>query len=152
MARKIEREAPAGTWRPARPKSIRLGNELDEKLTKIAADREMTYSALVRVAVESYLAGDDLRAELANVEERLAVTLIKAIKEVARVDDDVQLVIAFLDQFVKFQMFVEPEVIDKEGSAALGNRRYNAFIDDFKNAFHIRRKRSSFADLVDDED
>lgn len=150
--KKLEKPKNSGNWKPSRQRSVRLGHELDLVMDELAEERDMTFSAMVRVAIESYLANEVIRSELKKLESNIAATLITSIKETTKVADDIQLVIAFLDQFVKFQMFVEPEVIDKEGSAVLGNRRYNAFIDEFKNAFHIRRKRSRLVDLVEDEE
>jgi predicted transcriptional regulator len=121
---------------------VRLGDELTGQLQAMADSRQMSLSALVRTAVEMYLQREQFAVALGELEERIAGGLIQSRKETAKVADDVQMLIALFDQLTKFLMFSTPEVIDKEGLGALGNRRYNAFVAELHTAFYVRKKKA----------
>lgn len=133
--------APAAAGAPKRM-TIRLGDELNEQVQSIADARDMSASAVVRTAVEMYLQREEFAVALSDVETNIASTLNAARRDTSKVGDDVQLVIAILDQFLRFSMIAAPEVIDKPGAVALGNRRYSNFIADLHKSFHSRRKKA----------
>lgn len=122
--------------------TVRLGDELDAQVQAIANDRGMSASAIVRTAVEMYLQREQFAVALSDVETNIASTLNASRRDTAKVSEDIQLLVAIMDQFVKFSMITTPEVIDREGAVALGNRRYAGFIGDLHKAFHTRRKKA----------
>ncbi|MEM8515365.1 putative DNA-binding protein [Massilia sp. MP_M2] len=127
--------------RPA-TKTVRLGDDLTDKLQLMADERGMSFSAVVRTAAEMYLQREEFAVALGDVETNIASTLNAARRDTAKVAEDVQLVVAILDQFVRFSMIAAPDVIDKEGAVALGNRRYSGFVGELHKAFHTRRKKA----------
>jgi Arc/MetJ-type ribon-helix-helix transcriptional regulator len=122
--------------------TVRLGDELDAQVQAIANDRGMSASAIMRTAVEMYLQREQFAVALSDVETNIASTLNASRRDTAKVSEDIQLLVAIMDQFMKFSMIATPEVIDKEGAVALGNRRYAGFIGDLHKAFHTRRKKA----------
>ena len=149
-----EAQNAAGATRTA-PKAgakritVRLGDELDSQLEAIAEAREMSASAVVRTAVEMYLQREEFAVALSDVETNIAATLNASRRDTARVSEDIQLLVAILDQFVKFSMMATPEVIDKEGAVALGNRRYTGFIAELHKAFRSRSKKAVLSQTLE---
>lgn len=129
--------------------TVRLGDELDAQLQALADAREVSASALVRTAVEMYLQREEFAVALSDVEANIAATLNASRRDTARVSEDIQLLVAILDQFVKFSMMATPEVVDKEGAVALGNRRYSGFIADLHKAFRKRQKKAVLAQTLE---
>jgi len=130
--------------------TVRLGNELDAQVQAIANDRGMSASAIVRTAVEMYLQREQFAVALSDVETNIASTLNASRRDTAKVSEDIQLLVAIMDQFVKFSMITTPEVIDREGAVALGNRRYAGFIGDLHKAFHTRRKKAVLTQTLEE--
>lgn len=155
-AEKQARRSQGGAKKPvqARPMegkrvTVRLGDELDKKLQAIADDRHMPAAAVVRTALEMYLQREEFAVGLSDMETNIASTLNAARKDTAKVAEDVQMVIAILDQFLRFSMIAAPEIIDKQGAVALGNKRYNGFIADLHKAFHTRRKKAVLTQTIE---
>lgn len=146
--RQVEPEegAPRSTLKP---KSVRLDAALIEQLEGMAAVREMSFSSVVRAASEMYLLREQFAVGLENVEANIGATLNATRRDINRVADDVQLLIAYVDQLAKFLMMVLPEVVDKEGAVALGNRRHAGFIADFSQGFSSRKKKSNLSAELD---
>lgn len=130
-----------GRSRPA-TKTVRLGDDLTEKLQAMADERGMSFSAVVRTAAEMYLQREEFAVALSDVETNIASTLNASRRDTAKVAEDIQLMVAILDQFVKFSMIAAPDIVDKEGAVALGNRRYAGFVGELHKAFHSRRKKA----------
>lgn len=126
-------------------KSIRLDPELLTDLMALAEVRDMSFSAVMRSAGEMYLMREQFAVGLQNVEANIGATLNASRRDINRVADDVQLLIAYVDQLTKFLMMALPDVIDKEGAVALGNRRHAGFIADFHKAFNSRKKKSNLS-------
>ncbi|CAG9229893.1 conserved hypothetical protein [Paraburkholderia tropica] len=129
--------------------AVRLDDEVRQRLRSIASERETTVSALVALAVDRFLRDETFRDELADMEQRLATTMVRALTETARVGDDVQLVIAQVDQLIRFMFQVTPEIFDKEAAAIVGSRRYTGFLESFATQFVGRKRRAVFAAEVD---
>ncbi|WP_292238015.1 hypothetical protein [Burkholderia sp.] len=102
------------------------------------------------VAIEKYLANESIVEELHAMEGRLAATIVRTLTETARVGDDVQLVIAQVDQLIRFMFQATPEIFDKEAAAIVGSRRYTGFLESFAKEFVGRKRRAVFAGHVDD--
>jgi antitoxin component of RelBE/YafQ-DinJ toxin-antitoxin module len=130
-------------------KSIRFDEDQLEELERVAAERGLTLAGLVRTACEVYLLKQQLATELDAMESRLAASINRAVKESAKVGDDVQLLIALFDQLARFLFITTPEVIDKEAAAAVGNRRHAAFIAELHKAFSTRRRKSALSESLD---
>ncbi len=122
--------------------TVRLGDDLTEQVQALADSRQISFSAVVRTAVEMYLQREEFAVGLNDMEERIAAEFENVRRDTGRVEEDVQMLIAILDQLIKFQLMSTPELIDKEGSVALGNRRYTGFVAELHNAFHTRKKKS----------
>lgn len=130
-------------------KTIRFDPEMASQLAALASERDMTVAAVVRTACEIYLMKQDLAGELNQVETRLAGALLRSQKETAKVGEDVQLLIALIDQLARFQFATTPDVIDKEAAAANANRRHDAFIQELHTAFSTRQKRSKLVQTLE---
>ena len=130
-------------------KSIRFDSEVLASIEEMATAKQMSLANIIRTAVDFYLEKEKLAAELNDVEARIAASLLRAQKETYRVGEDVQLLIAYLDQLAKFVFFATPEVIDREAAAAVGNRRHAAFIADLPNAFSSARKKAVVAETLE---
>jgi hypothetical protein len=98
-------------------------------------------------ACERYLADETIVGEL---EARLAATAVRALTETAKVEDDVQLVIAQIDQLIRFVFQATPEIFDKESAGILGSRRYSGFLKSFPKEFQSRKRRAVFATKIDE--
>ncbi len=140
------KKAKAGTEKVKRvqpaTKTVRLGDDLTAELQAMADDRNMSFSAVVRTAVEMYLQREQFAVALADVETNIASTLNAVRRDTGKVADDLQLVIAIMDQFIKFSMVAAPEVHDKQAATALMNRRYSGFMAELHKSFHSRKKRA----------
>lgn len=81
----------------------------------IANDRGMSASSIVRTAVEMYLQREQFAVALNDVETNIASTLNASRRDTAKVSENIQLLVAIMDQFLKFSMIATPELIDREG-------------------------------------
>ncbi len=129
--------------------SVRFDGEVLDKLTALAAAMNTSFANLVRLACEDYLTKRGLADELQGLEERLAASVLRSQKEVARVGEDAQLLIALFDQLARFIFITTPEVIDKDAAAAIGNRRHAAFIAELHKAFSTRRRKAAISETLD---
>lgn len=129
-------------------KSIRFDEGQLEQLQELAASKELSLGGVVRHACDLLLLKEGLAVELDSMESRLAAGLNRTLKEVSRTQDDVQLLIALVDQLTRFMLTATPEVIDKETAAAVGNRRHAAFLQDLHKAFSTSRRRSVLSEKL----
>jgi len=129
--------------------TVRFGDALDAQLQAIADERGMSASAVVRTAVEMYLQREQFAVALSDVETNIASTLNASRRDTAKVAEDIQLLVAIMDQFVKFSMIAAPDIVDKEGAVALGNRRYAGFVGELHKAFHTRRKKAVLSQTLE---
>jgi len=130
--------------------TARLDPQLKARLKAAADARSTSVSAVMTVAIERYLADESIIEELREMEGRLAATMLHALKETARVGDDVQLVIAQVDQLIRFMFQTTPEIFDKDAAAMVGSRRYSGFLESFAKEFVGRKRRAAFAGQMDD--
>jgi len=130
--------------------TVRFTEEMRDRLRARADERGTNLSAIVSHACERYLADETIVTELHEAEARLAATVIRNLTETARVQDDVQLVIAQLDQLIRFVFQSTPEIFDKESAGILGSRRYNGFLEAFPSQFQSRKRRADFAVNVEE--
>ena len=129
--------------------AVRLDDDVKERLRAIAKERDTTVSALVALACDRFLRDETFRDELAEMEQRLGATMVRTLTETARVGDDVQLVIAQVDQLIRFMFQATPEIFDKEAAAMVGSRRYTGFLESFAKEFVGRKRRAVFAGAID---
>ena len=130
-------------------KSIRFDDEMLVQLEALASSRNMTLAGVVRTACEVYLMRQELASELNEMEARLAASLLRGQKETVKVSEDVQLLIALLDQMAQFLFITTPDVIDKEAAAAKGLRRHAAFISELHKVFSTRRKKAGITEALE---
>lgn len=130
--------------------TARLDSHLKARLKEVADARSTSVSAVLTVALERYFADESILDELREMEGRLAATMTRTLTETARVGDDVQLVIAQVDQLIRFMFQSTPEIFDKEAAAMVGSRRYSGFLESFAKEFVGRKRRAVFAAQVDD--
>ncbi|MBB5506942.1 hypothetical protein [Paraburkholderia atlantica] len=130
--------------------TARLEPHLKARLKTAADARSTSVSAVISVALERYFADESILDELREMEGRLSTTMVRALTETARVGDDVQLVIAQVDQLIRFMFQATPEIFDKEAAAIVGSRRYSGFLESFAKEFVGRKRRAVFAAQVDD--
>jgi len=130
--------------------TVRFEESLHAKLELAAKDRGMSVSALVRTCVDDFLKAEGRSLELAEFEARMAASLEKFGKGVGQAGNDVQLLIAIVDQVTQFLFFATPEVVDKESAQIVGNRRYEAFVNELKNSFSTRTKKSEISQKIED--
>lgn len=140
--------------------TVRFDAETLSLLEAMAADRGMPVAGVIRAACDLYLKDQKLGAELEGVEGRLAASILRTQNEmeamgkrlskaVYRTSEDAQLTIALFDQLAKFFFFSTPEVIDRDGAAALGNKRYANFMADLHHAFYTRRRKAALAEKLE---
>lgn len=140
--------------------TVRFDAETLSLLEAMAADRGMPVAGVVRSACDLYLKDQKLGAELEGVEGRLAASILRTQNEmeamgkrlskaVYRTSEDAQLTIALFDQLAKFFFFSTPEVIDRDGAAALGNKRYANFLAELHHAFYTRRRKAALAEKLE---
>lgn len=129
--------------------NVRLNPESLERLRTMAETRSTNVTALISEAVERFLREESFRDDLASMEQCLAATIVSAIKETARVGDDVQLLIGQVDQLMKFVFQATPEIFDKDAAAIVGSRRYTGFLESFGKEFVGRKRRARFAAGMD---
>ncbi|WP_248324860.1 ribbon-helix-helix domain-containing protein [Caballeronia sp. Sq4a] len=132
--------------------SVRLEPAHQEQLREIAERRSTNVTALINEAVAQFVREEGLRDEVREIERRLNATAIQTQKETARVGDDVQLLIAQVDQLMRFVFQATPEIFDKDAAAIVGSRRYAGFLESFHKQFTGRKRRALFAADVDDEE
>ncbi|MGF6264372.1 putative transcriptional regulator [Paraburkholderia youngii] len=96
--------------------SIRLDPAVLARLKDMAQERSTTATALIDLAIERFLADETVVGELRGMEERLAATIVRGLGETTRAGDDVQLVIAQVDQLIRFMFQVTPEVFEGRSS------------------------------------
>ncbi|PPD54896.1 MAG: hypothetical protein CTY12_01980 [Methylotenera sp.] len=128
--------------------TVRFDEPQYAELELAAKDRGMSVSALVRTCVEEFLHSEGRSAELAEFEARMAASLERFGKGVGQANNDVQLLIAIVDQVTQFLFFSTPEVADKEAAQVVGNRRYEAFVNELKNSFSTRNKKADFSNKI----
>lgn len=130
-------------------KSIRFDEEMLVQLAELASSRNMTLAGVVRTACEIYLMRQELASELNEMEARVAASLLRGQKETVKVSEDVQMLIALIDQMAQFLFITTPDVIDKEAAAANGLRRHAAFISELHKSFSTRRKKAGITETLE---
>jgi hypothetical protein len=129
--------------------TVRFTAEKRTRLSEYAQARSTNLSAVVDLATDRLLAEETILVELREMEDRLAATMLRTLRETARIGDDVQLVIAQVDQLLRFMFQATPEIFDKEAAAMVGSRRYTGFLESFAKEFVGRKRRAVFAGQMD---
>jgi len=130
-------------------RSVRFNAESIKELEKVSKEKGVSASVLMRIALDVYIQRERLADDLSEMESRLSVSITRSQKEVERVKDDIQLVVAIVDQLIKFQLYATPDVLDADFANAVGSRRYDGFLVELRNSFDVVKKRSSLANVVD---
>lgn len=133
--------------------TVRFDGETMAQLEGLAEAKNMPVAGVVRAACDLYIKDQKLGAELEGVEARLAASIVRTqdeidqlgkrvAKAIYRAGDDIQLVIALIDQLARFQFITTPEVIDHDAANAVGNRRHEGFISELHKAFSSRKRKA----------
>lgn len=149
-ARRAKAKPARGSGVLPTSKTVRLGDELTDQLQAMADVRQMSFSAVVRTAVEMYLQREEFAVALSDMEDRVAKELENTRRDTARVAEDLQLLIAIVDQFLRFSLMTTPDIVDKESSVALGHRRYHGFVAELHTAFYTRTKKAKLTQALED--
>lgn len=130
--------------------NVRISKEEYERLTEIAQVTGVNnVSAVIRQAVSDLTKEKAVETALQGMEDRIAATLIRTLREVSRVREDSQLLIALIDQLVQFQFHVEPPIIDKEAAKITATTRYNFFIESLTKSMSPREKRAKLSKKIE---
>ncbi len=132
--------------------TVRFHADTLTDLEEIANTTNMSIANVVRLACEDYIEKRHIHDELSSLEERLSASFNRAIKETNKVGNDVQLLIALVDQIARFLFSVTPEIIDKSAAQAVGSVRYNAFISEIHNSFNTKNNQSILSENLREED
>lgn len=141
--------------------TVRFDGETMAQLEGLADAKNMPVAGVVRAACDLYIKDQKLGAELEGVEARLAASIVRTqgeidqlgkrvAKAIYRAGDDIQLVIALIDQLAKFQFIATPEVIDQEAALAVGNRRHEGFIAELHKAFSSRKRKAVISSKLEE--
>lgn len=104
-----------------------LDDELTEQLEALAAKPGSSKSAIVSDALRAFIA----RRGASEIDERLKVRLDRVSRQLNRIERDQQILLESLALFVRYYLTVTaplPEA-DQEAARALGQERFQAFID-----------------------
>jgi len=104
-----------------------LDDELTEQLEALAAKPGSSKSAIVSDALRGFLA----RRGANELDDRLKVRLDRVSRQLNRIERDQQILLESLALFVRYYLTVTaplPEA-DQEAARALGQERFQAFID-----------------------
>ena len=104
-----------------------LDDELTEQLEALAAKPGSSKSAIVSDALRAFVA----RRGAAELDDRLKVRLDRISRQLNRIERDQQILLESLALFVRYYLTVTaplPEA-DQEAARALGQERFQAFID-----------------------
>jgi predicted DNA-binding protein len=122
--------------------TIRLPDELREKVKGIAEVNGTSEAAMVRRACENLVREVEAGKEIADIEARIAGTLSRSHKLASAANhyaktnnENLQVLIAMVDQLVKFVFGTTPELVNKGAAATLFEMRYSKFWDELPHAF-----------------
>lgn len=104
-----------------------LDDELTEQLEALAAKPGSSKSAIVSDALRAFIA----RRGASDLDDRLKVRLDRFSRQLGRIERDQQILLESLALFVRYYLTVTaplPEA-DQEAARALGQERFQAFID-----------------------
>ncbi len=104
-----------------------LDDELTEQLEALAAKPGSSKSAIVSDALRAFIA----RRGANELDDRLKVRLDRVSRQLNRIERDQQILLESLALFVRYYLTVTaplPEA-DQEAARALGQERFQAFID-----------------------
>src|SRR3546814_7961918 len=104
-----------------------LDDELTERLEALAAKPGSSKSAIVSDALRAFIA----RRGANELDERLKVRLDRVSRQLNRIERDQQILLESLALYVRYYLTVTaplPEA-DQEAARALGQERFQAFID-----------------------
>jgi hypothetical protein len=132
--------------------TMRFDEDLLAALEAGARERGMSSSALVRTALSDFLKSDIRSSELAEFEVRMAKEFEKISTDILKLGNDVQLLIAIIDQLSQFVFHATPEILDRGSAEIVGKRRYENFISELSKNFSTREKRSTISAKIDSKD
>lgn len=137
-----------------RNKTLRLDEDMLDKLQSSADQRGMVLTAVIEEACRQYLGEQELRSSLADMEERMAATLLTTHREVTQVFSAVQMNMAMIDQLAKFMFFNTDEMPAAEEDAALirEQMRHSAFVAEMPNSYDSRKRRARIVLTIEERE
>jgi len=91
-----------------------------------------------------------LAASIVRTQDEIDQLGKRVSKAIYRAGDDIQLVIALIDQLARFHFITTPEVIEKEAALAVGNRRHAGFIEELHKAFSSRKRKAVISSQLEE--
>lgn len=109
--------------------SYRLPPSLRDKLRAVARERGMLESSAVRAALQNFIDHDQEADELSGLENRLAGSLTRLMKDVRVVRNDVHLALAMVNVLAEIYLLHTPPLPEsaRDSAAALAVDRHRRF-------------------------
>lgn len=128
------------------PKPVRLPLDLEEKLVAIAKERGGTVQAAIREAVRDYVNRESLIAERDALEARIAGTLSRTRKDIGLVRNEVHVLMALVDRFIRSYLLHTPPVPADamDAQAATASDRYQKLMREIPAALQNGDALSAF--------
>jgi hypothetical protein len=116
---------------PTEPRQIRIGKELYARAVERAATDGVTITRVINAALKDYLDGSDREESLDRLEARIAATLSRGAKDTRLLRNDLQILIAVQDTFMRMYLQHTPPVPDeaKESASVEASRRYGLMME-----------------------
>lgn len=111
-------------------RSLRMPVSIESGLLAIAKERQMTFAAVVNQALREFLDRDRQSDELANLEKRIAGSLVRLMKDVANLRNDQHLALAFIDTLAQTYLLHTPPLPAEavESASASASDRHGKYI------------------------
>ncbi len=115
----------------AAPYPVRLGDDLESKLSATLAERGGTKAAAIRAAVEEWVDREQVRKERDAMEARIAATMSAVRGESRKTRNDLHVLMSMLDQLIRTYLLLTPQLPDEslEAAAAAAQDRYTRFLE-----------------------
>lgn len=133
------------------PYPVRLPEDLDAKLTELVQERGGSKQAAIREAVRDYINREALIAERDALEARIAGSLSRTRKDIGLVRNELHVLMAFVDRFVRSYLLHTPPVPAEamDAQAATASDRYQKLMREIPTALQNGDSLSAF--LAGDE-
>lgn len=122
--------------------TVRLPDELRAKVRSVSDAHGTSEAAVIRRACESFVRQVEAGQELADIEEKISATLSRAHRLAVianqtadRNNDNIQILIALIDQLARFVFMAAPEIINRDAAQILGKSRYDTFVGETAKSF-----------------
>lgn len=121
---------------PKQLNAVRVPDKMADQIQRAAESRGLTQSAWQREAMAAYLDREGQQKSLDNLEARLVATMTRMARDTRNARNDVHMVLAFLDTFVRLYLMHTPPIPKEavESSAVAAEDRFAKFLDEATKA------------------